>query len=88
MKKHLSDLEANKHPNDVLQRNFNLTGRFDSDILWLGSTWFRARMARVEQYYINRYSNCNEIRAKANRDSTLIRISQYLIDNILIQGGM
>lgn len=63
LNQHIALLQDNKHHTDSLQAEWNNHRKYKHKILKSGKTFFKSKIALLEQRAINKYSNCNEVRA-------------------------
>lgn len=63
LNQHIKLLNEGRHHTDRLQENWNLTKKYKHSIIKKGQSFFKVKIALIEQRCIDRYSNCNESRA-------------------------
>lgn len=66
LNQHLALLMDNDHHTDKLQYEWNKNKKYKHKILHERETFFKAKIALLEQRAINKYSNCNEAIAAKN----------------------
>lgn len=85
LRQHLKLLREGRHHTNQLQASWNLTKEYNHAILKQGNTFFKEKVALIEQRYIDRYSNCNESKASKTTIFSLKELAMNLIDFTIFQ---